>query len=202
MNSPKRGRPRQYDRAEALASALAVFHEQGYAATSLDDLSAAMKMNRPSLYNAFGNKEALYRSALEQFIESMTAASRDALSAPKLSNALMTFYTSALDVYFNEKPARGCFVFCTAPAEAVAHPDIAQDLGKIIELIDSVLEERFAQAERDGQLASTLNPSVAASMAQAVLHTLALRARAGASRRSLNKFVQAAIAQWCSPNAR
>jgi AcrR family transcriptional regulator len=200
MKIPKRGRPRQYDRVVVLESALRTFHEHGYAGTSLDDLAAAMKMNRPSLYNAFGNKEALYRSALGHFIESMTAASRSALvSSPKLTESLIAFYAAALDVYFDEKPARGCFVFCTAPAEAMTHPEIARDLSEVIRHIDRVLEERFVQGQSDGQLSPTLSPAVAAAMGQAVLHTLALRVRAGASRRSLNSFVRSAVEQWCCP---
>lgn len=198
MTVSKRGRPRQYDRVEALQSALRTFHEHGYAGTSLDDLAAAMKMNRPSMYNAFGNKEALYRSSLELFIDAMTSASRITLaSSPILAESLVAFYAAALDVYFNEEPARGCFVFCTAPAEAMTHPEIAKDLGEIIVKIDRVLEERFVQGQSDGQLAPTLTPTLAAQVAQAVLHTLALRARAGESRRSLNKFVRSIVAQWC-----
>ena len=62
-----RGRPKLYDEEEALANAGAVFWAQGFSATSLDDLSAAMGMNRPSIYRAFGDKQAIYRRALEQF---------------------------------------------------------------------------------------------------------------------------------------
>jgi TetR/AcrR family transcriptional regulator, copper-responsive repressor len=197
MNA-KRGRPRQYDRKVVLESALRLFHEQGYAGTSLDDLATAMGMNRPSIYHAFGNKQALYRSALGHFIEAMTTTSRNALgSSPELSESLIAFYAAVLDVYFAEKPARGCFVFCTAPAEAITHPEIANDLQEVIAQVDRVLEERFAQGQRDAQLSATLNPAVAAAMGQALMHSLALRVRAGASRRSLTRLVKAAVEHWC-----
>ena len=58
----RRGRPRAYDPETALSQAMAVFWDAGYAATSLDDLSAATGMNRPSLYGAFGDKHALYQT--------------------------------------------------------------------------------------------------------------------------------------------
>jgi AcrR family transcriptional regulator len=69
-----RGRPRQYDEESALQAAGQVFWTKGFSATSLDDLSVAMGMNRPSIYGAFGDKEALYRRALMQFCEGMEAA--------------------------------------------------------------------------------------------------------------------------------
>ena len=62
-----RGRPRQFDEDAALTGAMMVFWEKGLAATSLDDLAQAMGMNRPSIYNAFGNKDAIYRTALARF---------------------------------------------------------------------------------------------------------------------------------------
>ena len=69
-----RGRPRQYDEETALRAAADVFWTKGFSATSLDDLSSAMGMNRPSIYRAFGDKEAIYRRALMQFAQGMEAA--------------------------------------------------------------------------------------------------------------------------------
>jgi AcrR family transcriptional regulator len=67
MSPEKRGRPRAFDPAAALEKALAVFLRQGYDATSLDDLTVAMGINRPSLYAAFGSKGALYDAALRHY---------------------------------------------------------------------------------------------------------------------------------------
>lgn len=198
MTKSKLGRPREYDREAALSAATRTFHRQGYAGTSLHDLASAMKMNRPSLYNAFGDKEALYQSALGHFVEALTGPQIKALtSSADLAESLIAFYTAALDVYFAEDPACSCLVFCTAPAEAITNPAIAHALGNVIEQIDNVLHERFEQGHRKRQLAQNLHPKIAAMMAQAVLHTLALRVRAGASRRTLNKFVRAAVTHWC-----
>ena len=69
----RRGRPREFDPEEVLARALDVFLERGYSASSLDDLAGAMGMNRPSLYNAFGNKESLYRHVFARFTAMMNA---------------------------------------------------------------------------------------------------------------------------------
>jgi AcrR family transcriptional regulator len=66
--STQRGRPKKYDPQTALQAAGGVFWAQGFSGTSLDDLSAAMGMNRPSIYRAFGDKEAVYRLALAQWL--------------------------------------------------------------------------------------------------------------------------------------
>jgi AcrR family transcriptional regulator len=96
-SSAKRGRPRAYDPETALGQAMATFWNAGFAATSLDDLGAAMGMNRPSLYGAFGDKRALYLATIERY----RAMARDALHAAldndrPLREALGRVYQSAL----------------------------------------------------------------------------------------------------------
>src|ERR1041384_4755004 len=70
----RRGRPRAYEPEVALARALDVFWKEGFAATSLDDLSAATGMNRPSLYGAFGDKRALYIKSYRSYRDEARAA--------------------------------------------------------------------------------------------------------------------------------
>jgi AcrR family transcriptional regulator len=199
MEKRARGRPKAYDREAALQSALETFHTKGYAATSLDDLAAAMGMNRSSLYNAFGNKESLYHQTLAHFTDQLRTISNAPLFAePELKKALEGFYMAALDVYLRDEPPLGCFMFCTAPAEAVTHPDIAGDMRQMLVEIDRALERRFAQAQQDGEFPSEADCHDVAKLAQAVLHSLALRARAGESRRSLNRMVKSAIGLLCA----
>jgi TetR/AcrR family transcriptional regulator, copper-responsive repressor len=191
-----RGRPRQYDPAEALDRAAGVFWSRGFAATSLDDLAAATGMNRPSLYNAFGDKEVLYRRALAGFVERMREAAGAALfKEPDLRKALLRFYEGALDVYFSSEPAPGCFVMCTAPVEAVERPGVREDLRAVLAGLDDVLAERFRAARAAG--ATSLDPPAAARIAQAVLHSLAIRARAGASKAALRKMANEAVKVLC-----
>ena len=79
MRTPQaaRGRPRAFDTARALDQALRVFWRHGYEGASLADLTAAMGINRPSLYAAFGNKETLFRRALDHYAAGAAADSRD-----------------------------------------------------------------------------------------------------------------------------
>ena len=107
-----RGRPRAFDPEKALHEARDVFWDAGYAASSLDELSAAMAMNRPSVYAAFGDKEALYLQALEGYRDDGAAAMRAALDPRKpLAEGLREMYAGALELYFSNTPApRGCFL--------------------------------------------------------------------------------------------
>ena len=198
MLKPSRGRPRQYDPEQVLDSAIAVFSTKGYTGTSLDDLASAMGMNRPSLYLAFGDKESLYRQALARFVQHLQAEiGRVVIAEPNLQQALRNFYAGGLDVYFANNPPLGCFMFCTAPVEALVHPEIQQDMRAVLEEVDQILEEKFQQAQQDGQYPAEGDAKSAAKVAQAVLHSLAIRARAGESRAVLDKMTAHAVKVLC-----
>ena len=193
MSESKRGRPRQYDREAALDQAVAAFWSRGYSATTLDDLVAAMGMNRPSIYNAFGDKESVYRHALRHFIAQMrSTVSARVLAEPNLAKALLNLYTGALEIYFGKAPAQGCFVFCTAPAEAVHLPEVREIVHRLIEELDALLAQKFRAAQETGALPSERDVRLSAKLAQAVLHSLALRARAGESRSALARMARGA----------
>jgi TetR/AcrR family transcriptional regulator, copper-responsive repressor len=193
MSESRRGRPRQYDRNTALDNAVAAFWARGYSATTLDDLVAAMGMNRPSIYSAFGDKEAVYRHALDHFIAQMRATvSERVLAEPDLAKALGNLYAGALDVYFGHEPALGCFVFCTAPAEAVHLPEVRAIVAALIDELDDLLAQKFLEAHGSGRESAGRDARLSAKLAQAVLHSLALRARAGESRSALNRLARAA----------
>jgi AcrR family transcriptional regulator len=189
-----RGRPPQFDPAAALGAATGVFWSRGFAATSLADLAGAMGMNRPSIANAFGDKEELYRTTLAGFADQLKAEVSGLLSQPtNLKTALTRFYGSALDVYFSSSPAPGCFVMCTAPVEAIEHPGVREDLRQLIAELDGVLAVRFERAKGEGDFPVDADAKLAAQMTQALLHSIAIRARSGASKTSLRKMATRAI---------
>src|SRR5262245_31945553 len=104
----RRGRPRAYDADSALAKAAGVFWDSGYAATSLDDLSAATGMHRPSLYGAFGDKRALYLATVQRYRDTSMARTAEILSGDRpLRDELAALYAAALSIYLAGPSARG-----------------------------------------------------------------------------------------------
>ncbi|MBI5716529.1 MAG: TetR/AcrR family transcriptional regulator [Burkholderiales bacterium] len=194
-----RGRPRAYDPAAALAAATAAFWRAGYAATSLDALSEATGMNRPSLYGAFGDKRDLYLAALQRYVDEARAAMDAALAAPRpLREGLKRVFDLALKLYYpaDESP-RGCLLVGTAATEAVQDEGIRDVLGRGLRNFDQAFEQRLKRAVAEGELPADADPAQLARLASAVLHSVALRSRAGDRRSELAATAAAGIALIC-----
>ncbi len=124
----KRGRPRAFEPEVALSRALDTFRDGGFAATSLDDLSAAMGINRPSLYGAFGDKRDLFLKAYDRYRTEV----RDQLAAAlepslPLRQSLQAIFATILDLYLSgDNGPRGCLTVMTAGSEAMGDPEIRE----------------------------------------------------------------------------
>ena len=199
-----RGRPRAYDPEIALQRATESFWRAGYAATSLDDLSAATGMNRPSLYGAFGDKRELYLAALRRYWELSHVAMEEALAYDRtLREVLRRLYRKALAGYFGGKDGpRGCFAIGTATTEAVRDPKIRALLAEGFQMIDDAFAARIRFARDHGDLPKGADPAALAMLASATLHTLAIRSRAGASRSTLEAMADATVHLICGPPPR
>jgi AcrR family transcriptional regulator len=189
----RRGRPRAYQPDVALGKALDLFRKAGFAATSLDDLSAATGMNRPSLYGAFGDKRELYIKAYQRYRADARAATIDIFRDElPIRQRLERIYAVALDIYLSGGP-RGCFTVMTAASEAVADPEIrAMALEGFVEF-DKAFAACFRRAREKAELPATADPAVLAHLASATIHTIAIRARVGVPRRELEAIVKGAI---------
>ena len=189
-----RGRPRQFDEDEALTGAMLLFWEKGLSATSLDDLAIAMNMNRPSIYNAFGNKDAIYRKSLARFCGQLDKGMQETLNAStSVDIGLNAFFEQAIEVYCGSNPQMGCLMICTAPSEAVSNPEVGKDLKDLISRLDIGLSQRLARAQRNGEISVDLQPKLTAKLLQATLQTIALRARTGEPKASLRKLARYAV---------
>ena len=189
-----RGRPRKFDEDEALNGAMLLFWKKGLSATSLDDLSRAMRMNRPSIYNTFGNKDEIYRKALDRFCGQLDEGMEETLEAvPELRKGLLAFFDRAIAVYCGSDPAMGCLMVCTAPSEALSHPEVGEDLNDLIRRIDGGFARRLERARIEGEISSDIETRLTARLLQATLQTIALRARAGTSKRELRKIATYAV---------
>jgi AcrR family transcriptional regulator len=199
--SPRRGRPRTSDPDTALARAVDAFWDAGFAATSLDDLTAATGMNRPSLYGAFGDKHTLYRKAFDLYRERTSAAIAAAVAGGlPLRAALRRIYDTSIDIYLSgDSGPRGCFIIGTAVAQAVTDPDVRAALTDTLREIDDAFRARIARAQRNGELAADADPAKLAKLASAILYSLTIHARAGAERTALDAIADAAIDVICGP---
>src|SRR3984957_7091933 len=197
----KRGRPRGYDPDTALGQAMAAFWEAGYAATSLERICADTGMNRPSLYTAFGDKRALYGQALDRYQDMVRSSLAEALSPDRpLREALRRAYQWGLSIYLAGAPnARGCFMIGTALTESVHDIAARTTLGNGLREIDAAFEARIRHAKARDELPPDADPASLARLASAVLHTLAIRARMGEDRATLEAIVEPALDLICRP---
>jgi TetR/AcrR family transcriptional regulator, copper-responsive repressor len=197
----RRGRPRAYDPDAALARAVDAFWDAGFAATSLDDLTLATGMNRPSLYGAFGDKQALYSKALDLYRVHTREALVEAFGdGEPLRIALRNVYDTAISIYLSgDNGARGCFIIGTAVAQAVIDPDTRAALADTLHEIDAAFAARIARAQRSGELSADADPAKLAKLASATLYSLTIHARAGEGRSALEAIADAAVDIICAP---
>jgi AcrR family transcriptional regulator len=191
----RRGRPRAYQPEIALGKALDLFRKGGFAATSLDDISAATGMNRPSLYGAFGDKRELYIKAYQRYRADAAAAMVDIFRDQQpIRQRLQRIFAVALDIYLSgDAGPRGCFTVMTAASEAVADPEIRAMVLEGFSELDKAFAACFRLAKQKGELAPSADPTVLAQLASATIHTIAIRARARVPRKELEAIVKGAI---------
>lgn len=199
--APKRGpgRPRSFDPVAALAHVQSEFWNRGYSATSLDDLAAATGLNRPSLYAAFGDKQALYMAALDKSRAEAGRALLEALAGDEpLRQCLERVFSHAAQMYMRgDLGQRGCFLVGTAVTEAVTDANIRHALGCALDNLDKAFEQRFRRASQAGELARDADIPALAKLATATLNGMAIRARAGGDAKTLAQLAKGFVALTC-----
>jgi len=197
----RRGRPRAFQPEIALERALDTFRDSGFAATSLDDLSAAMGINRPSLYGTFGDKRELFLKAYERYRADANVLFGVAFDPSfSLRQTLERLYAIGIDFYTaGENGPRGCLTVMTAGSEAMSDPEIRQIAQNAITGTDRNLTRRIEKAIADGELPPGSDAVTLGHVASATFHTLAIRARAGVSRAELEKLVKGTVDLICGP---
>jgi AcrR family transcriptional regulator len=198
----RRGRPRAFEAEAALTQAMDVFWRDGFAATSLDDVSAATGLNRPSLYGAFGDKRALYLQAYGQYRKRVNEAFQPLFEArAPLRAKLKRILTAALDLYLSgEAGPRGCFTVLSAASDAIADPELHSLVAEAIDGADRAFGRMFADARAAGELPAAADPRRLARMASATIHTLSIRARARIPRKELLPIIDDAVTTICGPD--
>jgi AcrR family transcriptional regulator len=196
----KAGRHRGFDKDIALEQAMEVFWANGFAGTSLTDLTTAMGINKPSLYSTFGNKEALYKSTLERYVEKHGVIhAKHLLTAHKcLSERLQCYLTSTAQMVTDPKLPGGCFV-CLSTSEgggSCIPAGALQAILKINEKTKSSLTNFFNSVLAAGNVTSEHSPAVMANYILSLQFGLAVMARNGAKLAELNEIIKLSTAQF------
>lgn len=197
----KRGRPRAFEPEVALKQALDAFRQTGFSATSLDDLSAAMGINRPSLYGTFGDKRELFLKAYQRYRAETNALFAPAFD-PKLTlrQMLELVYSTAINIYLSgDRGPSGCFTVMTAASEAMSDPDIREVVQKAIGNADRAFAERFRLAVTVGELPASTDCDALAKLLSASIQSIAIRTRAHTPRAELEAIARSMIALLAGP---
>lgn len=192
------GRKRSFDIDEALDKAMRVFWNNGYAGTSLSDLTDALGINKPSLYAAFGNKEQLFNAALNHYINHYGSPLMQHLkedTKQPLALRLENYFLAAIEKNFIGELPKGCFIVnscCesggTGMADNASSP--AQDLGADAE---KALENIFLLEDQNGQLPKKLNAAEMTAYVLTVLYGLSIMGKRGKSRQELHSIIKTTI---------
>ncbi len=180
----KRGRPATIDIETAMQAVMELFRAKGFAAVSLDDLSEATGLSRPSLYRAFGDKLAMYTSAMDAFVHQVEEMAVPVLMQEGgLATALTRFYNEMLTLYYRDDGIEaGCLVYATAPSSADM-PAVKSRLQESIQQLDSAMRERIKVSYPK---VSDSQREVAVSIASNTLMAFSARAKSGASKEDLS----------------
>jgi len=190
------GRPRAFDIEKALDEALLVFWRKGYEGTSLPDLTRAMGINRPSLYAAFGNKEQLFRKALDRYIAGPAAHVRAALDEPTARAVAERLLYGNIQLLTKPGNPPGCLAVQAALACGAEGDCIRRELIARRAASEAALRRRFRRALREGDLAAGADPAALARYITTVAQGMAVQAAGGATRKELQQVVEMALRAW------
>lgn len=195
------GRPREFDKENALTSAMLVFWQNGYPGTSLADLTDAMAISKPSMYAAFGNKEHLFMASLEQYIGQYIFPIFETLFAADqlLEQRLSTYLKSASRLYSQPDLPTGCMMVnsaCESGGDSI--PQSAHSLiSDTNEQTKQRLIDFFAQEQARGSLKSQSSPLTLAHYLMSIVSGMAVISRQGASAEQLDEMIEFVVATIC-----
>ncbi|HTD05417.1 MULTISPECIES: TetR/AcrR family transcriptional regulator [Oxalobacteraceae] len=198
----ERGRPRSFDREAALRQAMEIFWERGYEGTSLADLMAAMNINAPSLYAAFGGKEALFREAVTYYRDTDGSATGEALrQGPTARAAVEAMLMTATTVLTLPGKPTGCLVVLGATNTTPSNRPVDVFLHEIRLASAQSIRKRLLQGIADGELPKETDINQLTAYFTTVLHGMSLQARDGVTQAALQGVVRTAMLIWPAPAA-
>jgi len=195
----ERGRPRTFDIDSALDRAVEVFWKHGFQNASMHELTEAMGLSKPSLYAAFGDKEALYLKALARYVELLVARHSAALDdEPDGRKAVAGFMRSMGKMGSDPALPGGCFIINGSAdcGGTTVPPAVEQALRAALAGSESMLLSRLERTRADGQLPASAKPAELASLFATLMAGLAVMAKSGVGFAKLDAVIDAAMAAW------
>ncbi|MGP1667176.1 MAG: TetR/AcrR family transcriptional regulator [Rhodanobacter sp.] len=192
------GRQREFDVEQALDAALCVFWRKGYEGASYTDLTQAAGVERPALYSAFGNKEALFRRALERYYEHYMDFIPAALQQPTSREVAAHILRGAVELNTRYPDHTGCLGINGVLAGSDDAEPIRRALIEARATGEASLRERFERARQEGDLPASANCAALAAFVCTILHGIAVQAKAGFKRDVLDAVVEQALSTWPS----
>lgn len=184
-----RGRPVSFDREQVLDAAVLVFWEKGYHGTSMDDLTHAMGIKKPSLYAAFGNKRQLFEQAIDRYAATRGHKEFGSLQLDKdTRRAVANFFDMSVMCATESGKPRGCLIANVATDAAESDEELKKKLRVMYAQTDEGIASRFRRDQDEGRFPAEHEPDALARMVHSVVHSIKNRARAGASRDELSEI--------------
>ncbi len=194
----QRGRPPAFNHEDALKKALQVFWQRGYEGASMTELTEALGINRPSIYAAFGNKEALFRKALSKYTAGPVAYIAHALSAPTASLVVEKILTQSALFLTDPTNPSGCMMVLGALSGGKDSELIKQELIAHRKNFEEKLKQRFELAQTQSDLAQTVDTASLAKYIATIHQGLSVQATSGATREELLSVVELTLKNWAA----
>ncbi len=195
-SAAQRGRPREFDTEKALDRALEVCWRKGYEGASISELTDAMGINRPSLYAAFGNKEDLFRKALDRYSAGPAAYAYKVFEEPTARAVVERLLRERADALTDPRNPHGCLGVQSALACGDAAQLIKDEMCRRQAAWQDALRKRLEQAKREGDLASEVNCTDLAQYIAIVVQGMAVQAAGGATRQQLRRVADLVLQGW------
>lgn len=193
----RRGRPRTFDRTQALRRAMEAFWERGYEGVGVAELTATMGISAPSMYAAFGSKEELFRDAVALYSQAEGGVTERAMhDAATARSAIEEMLRGNAQMYADPKTPAGCMVVLAATNSSRRSEAVRQFLVDERTRVRNVVDARLAAAVEAGELPPTCDTQGVADFYDTVNNGVALRAGDGASESTLRHIVDRAIGLW------
>jgi AcrR family transcriptional regulator len=194
---PRGGRPRGFDRDQALDAAVRLFWTRGYEATSISDLTKAMGVSPPSLYGAFGDKKRLFLESVDRYQQGLGQLAQAALTEePTAEAAVRRLLMGVVDLFADPSKPKGCLVVLGATNCAAESEDMFEALAARRRAAEAAVQARIAAGAEAGELAANADVGALADLVTGTLYGLAVKAKDGAPKRRLRASVDQLMRMW------